>query len=126
MPDIDTIIEQIRNKAEFEAVLLTDLQGQIVAAARSDDATPEMLGALLDVAGRIATRPDDRAKLVAAGESTFFDWDGRRVICRWLKLSAAPEPHLLIVLAPHGKAYKRAVSQLAKELRQVAGKRSAD
>jgi hypothetical protein len=126
MSEIATIIEQSRSEAEFEVVLLTDLQGQIVAAARSDDATPETLGALLDVAGRIAARPDDRSKLAAAGESTFFDWDGRRVICRWLTLSNASEPLLLVVLAPQGKAYKRAVSQLAKELRKGAGKRTTD
>jgi hypothetical protein len=126
MPNVVTAIEQIRSEAEFEAVLLTDLQGGIVAAARSDDATPETLGALLDVAQRIATRPDDRAKLAAAGESTFFDWEGRRVICRWLTLPTKQEPYLLVVLAPHGKAYKRAVSQLAKELRQLASKGRSD
>jgi hypothetical protein len=113
-------MEQSRSEAEFEVVMLTDLKGQIIAAARSDEATPETLGALLDVAGRIAARPDERTKLAAAGESTFFDWDGRRVICRWLKLSGTSEPHLLIVLVPHGKAYKRAVSQIAKQLRQIA------
>lgn len=126
MPDITTIIEQSRSEAEFEVVLLTDLRGQIVAATRSDDATPETLGALLDMAGRIAARPDDRAKLAAAGESTFFDWDGRRVICRWLRPSGALEPLLLVILAPYGKVYKRAVSQLAKALRQGADKRTTD
>jgi hypothetical protein len=126
MPDMATIIEQSRSEAEFEVVMLTDLRGQIVAAARSDNATPETLGALLDVAGRIAARPDDRAKLATAGESTFFDWDGRRVVCRWLKLSGASEPLLLVVLAPQGKTYKRAVSQLVKELRQSTGKRTTD
>jgi hypothetical protein len=126
MPPISTILEQSRNEAEFEVVLLTDLQGGIAAAARSDGATPEMLGALLDVAQRIAARPDDRAKLAAAGESTFFDWEGRRVICRWLILPTTQEPHLLVVLAPHGKAYKRAISQLAKELRQLASKNHSD
>jgi hypothetical protein len=111
MPDdLQDTMEQIRSQAEFVAVLLTDLKGNVMAAVRSDDASPDSIGALLDVSTRIAARPDDRQKLAAVGESVFFDWEGRQIICRWFTVK--DQPRLFVILAPHGKPYKRAASQL--------------
>ncbi len=121
-PSLETVIEQVRAEAGFEAALITDLKGTILAAARADDTPPETVGALLDVAMRIVARPEDRAKLADVGESTFFDWEGRQVICRWFTRRKPPEPRLLVVLAPRGKPYKRAVSVLVKEAQRLSSR----
>ena len=112
---LESMIEQVRAEAGFEAALLLDLQGRILAAARGDETSPETIGALLDVAMRIVARPEDRAKLAEVSESTFFDWEGRQVVCRWYTRNKPPEPRLVVVLAPRGKPYKRAVGLLVKE-----------
>jgi hypothetical protein len=117
---LETLIEDVRTQAGFEAALIIDLKGSILAAARADDTMPETVGALLDIALRIAARPEDRAKLADVGESIFFDWDGRQVICRWFTRRKSSEPRLLVVLAPRGKPYKRAVSLLVKETRRLS------
>ncbi len=109
---LETMFEQTRAEAAFDAVLLTDFDGQILAAARADDTTPDMIGALLDMAVRFAASPEDRSRLSDAGESTFFDWEGRQVIFRWFM--ADQRRCLLVILAPHGKAYKRAAGQLVR------------
>jgi hypothetical protein len=118
-PSLETLIERVRAEAGFEAALITDLRGSILAAARADDTPPDMVGALLDIAMRIVARPEDRAKLADVGESTFFDWEGRQVICRWFRRRKPPEPRLLVVLAPRGKPYKRAVSLLVREAQRL-------
>jgi hypothetical protein len=112
---LDNLLEQARDEAGFVAVILTDMDGKIVASARDDDTSPEMLGALLDIAMRITKSPEERAKLVTAGESAFFDWEGRQVVCRWLD---KPQPRLFVILAPRGKAYKRVLSTLVKAVQQ--------
>jgi hypothetical protein len=119
LDDLDTLLEQIRAQAEFEALLLTDLKGNVIAAARSDEAAPESIGGLLDVAMRIAARPDDRQQLASVGESVFFDWAGRQIICRWFTVK--DQPRLFVILAPHGKPYKRAATQLVKEAQRALG-----
>jgi hypothetical protein len=118
---LDTLVEQVRVDAGFEAVLLADLQGRILAAARSDATTPETLGSLLDVATRMAARAEDRSRLADAGESTFFDWEGRQVICRWFTAYQPPPVHLLVILAPRGKPHKRAASHLVREVQRLSG-----
>ncbi len=117
---LEALLEQIRAQAEFVAVLLTDLNGNVIAAARSDDASPEAIGGLLDVATRIAARPDDRQALATVGESVFFDWEGRQMIVKWFSVN--DQPGLFVILAPNGKPYKRAASQLVKEASRVLGR----
>lgn len=114
MPTLDHLLETARSKGEFEAIVLTDWQGGIIAAARDDGTSPETLSALLDVATRLISRTEDRAQLAKDGESIFFDMEGRQVICRWFD---KPQPRLVIILAPHGKPYKRAVGALVKEIK---------
>ena len=119
LDDFDAQLEEIRAQAEFEALLLTDLTGNVIAAARSDDAAPETIGGLLDVAMRIAARPDDRQQLATVGESVFFDWEGRQIICRWFTVKE--QPRLFVILAPHGKPYKRAATQLVATAKRELG-----
>ncbi len=116
---LESMIEQARTEAEFEAVLLTDFNGKILAAARADDTSPEMIGALLDMAVRFAANPEDRSRLGDSGESTFFDWDGRQVIFRWFL--AGGQRCLLVILAPNGRAYKRAAGQLVRQTKRTLG-----
>ncbi len=115
---LDLLLEQARAEADFEAILLTDLNGVLMASARADETPPEVLEALLDVAGRIASRPDDKTQLAAVRESEFFDWEGRRVVCRWFSMSSPAQPRLLVVLTPNQKPYKRAIGSLVKQIRQ--------
>ncbi len=119
LDELEALLEQIRAQAEFEALLLTDLKGNVIAAARSDDAAPESIGGLLDVATRIAERPDDRQQLASVGESVFFDWEGRQIICRWFTVK--DDPRLFVILAPHAKPYKRAATQLVGAAKRILG-----
>ncbi len=114
---LETQLEQTRAEAEFEAVLLTDFGGKIIAAARSDETSPETIGALLEMAVHFAANPEDRSRLSDAGESSFFDWQGRQVIFRWFMVGQ--QPYLLVVLAPPGKAYKRAAGQLVRQVQRT-------
>jgi len=118
---LDTLVEQARVDAGFEAVLLADLQGHILAAARSDETTPETLDSLLDLATRLAARPEDRSRLADTGEITFFDWEGQQVICRWFTARQPPQVHLLVILAPRGKPHKRAAGHLVREVQRLSG-----
>jgi hypothetical protein len=118
---LDTLVEQVRVDAGFEVVLLADLQGHVLAAARSEETTPETLGSLLDVAARMAARPEDRSRLADAGESTFFDWAGRQAICRWFTAHQPPQVYLLVILAPRGKPHKRAAGHLVREVQRRLG-----
>ncbi|MCC7448077.1 MAG: hypothetical protein IT324_11715 [Anaerolineae bacterium] len=126
MPEsLDPLLEQTRANADFEAILLTDLNGVLIASSRGDETPPEMLEALLDLAARIAARPDDKVQLAAVRESEFFDWEGRRVICRWFTMGSPAQSRLLVVLAQNNsKPYKRAISGLVKQIRQGAASAS--
>ena len=116
---LDIAIEDIRSVSGFEAVLLTDLQGEILSAVRSDDVPPEVLGALLQVAEQVVIRASDaNQKLTVPGESEFFDWNGRRVVCRWFK---ARRPGVVVALVPKGKAYRWAMGRLVKEIQRLIG-----
>jgi hypothetical protein len=117
---LDDLVEQARADAGFEAVLLADLQGHILAAARDDETTPETLDSLLDLATRMATRPEDRSRLADAGEITFFDWEGRQVVYRWFTARQPPQVHLLVILAPRGKPHKRAAGHLVREVQRLS------
>ncbi len=114
---LESILENARTEAEFEAILLTDFDGHILSAARSDDISAEVVGALLDAATRFAANPEDRARLGDSGESTFFDWEGRQMIYRWFM--AGTQRCLLVILSPHGRAYKRAVGQLVRQTQRA-------
>lgn len=115
---LETQVEGIRAEAGFDAVLIADLKGKIVAVARADDTSPEMLEALLDMATRIATRPEDREALADTGESSFFDWEGRQIVCRRFE---AHGPRLLIMLSAKRKPHKRAAARLIKAAQNVLG-----
>jgi hypothetical protein len=112
---LDDALEQVRAEAGFEAIILTDLSGNIISAARDEETPPELLGALLDVALRMTVRAEERSKLATAGESTFFDWEGRQVICRWFD---KPQPRLIVILSPRGKSYKRVLTTLVKTVQR--------
>jgi len=71
---LDIAIEDIRSVSGFEAVILTDLRGEILSAVRGEETPAETLNGLLqvaeqvdvaadlgDVAGRRDARPDDIA-----------------------------------------------------------------
>lgn len=124
LPDVlPDVLERARSDAEFEAILLIDLGGHVLSAARSDDIAPDTIEALLDVALRIVARPEDRVRLAEVGESTFFDWEGRQIVCRqFLPLQhTGTEPLVFVVLAPRGKTYKRALSGLVRDFQRVLG-----
>jgi hypothetical protein len=52
-------------------------------------------------------------------ESEFFDWEGRRVVCRWFE---AQRPGVVVVLVPKNKSYKWAMNRMVKELQRLIGK----
>ena len=120
MPEarLEIAIEDIRSASGFEAVVLTDLRGEILSAVRSEGTPPEALDAMLDVASQVAVRATDKIGLSKAGESEFFDWDGRRVVCRWFQ---ARKPGVVVALIPKGKTYKWAMSRLVREIQRLIG-----
>ncbi len=116
---LDIAIEDIRSVSGFEAVILTDLRGEILSAVRGSDTPPETLNGLLQVAEQVVIRASDRGqRLPLPGESEFFDWDGRRVVCRWF---TARRPGVVVALVPKGKAYRWAMGRLVKEIQRLIG-----
>ncbi len=117
-PTLDELIERTRSDSGFEAMIVANLRGQIVAAARSDGTEAETMETLVDMALRIVVSLENVIALAKIGESTFFDWEGRQVICRRFE---APGTHLLIVLAPPGVHYKRAMARFIKRAQALLG-----
>ena len=71
------------------------------------------------MATQLAARDEDRTRLADQGESEFFDWEGRRVVCRWVE---ARKPAVLVVLVPKAKSYKWAVGRMVKEVQRLIGR----
>jgi hypothetical protein len=116
---LEVAIEDILEQSSFDAALLTDLQANVLASIKRKDLPPDASGILMQVAMQVATRDEDRVRLAEAGESEFFDWEGRRVVCRWIE---ARTPTLLVVLVPKAKSYKWAVGRMVKEVQRLIGR----
>ena len=61
----------------------------------------------------------NRQQLAAVGESVFFDWEGRQIICRWFTVK--DQPRLFVIMAPQAKPYKRAAAQLVTTAKRLLG-----
>ncbi len=108
-------IEDIRIQSGFDAAVLVDMDGVILAAVHSADTEPGTLDMLFQVASQVTARAEKNGK---GGESEFFDWEGRRIVCRWFK---ARRPGVLVLLVPKGKSYKWATNRMVKELQHLIG-----
>ncbi|MEP7285698.1 MAG: hypothetical protein ABI947_08020 [Chloroflexota bacterium] len=118
MPEtrLGVALEDIRAQSGFEAALLIDRTGSVLASTHAPESSPESLEVLLQVALHAAGRAESGKSV--AGESEFFDWESRRVVCRWFQ---ARKPGVLVVLVPKGKSYKWAVNRLVRELQRLIG-----
>ncbi len=117
MPEFDAIraaLTDTRAGTVFDIVLVTDSAGALLAADWSEAVSPETFSALLALAQRVTSRPDGLDALTASGESHFFDWDGRQVVCR--PFAAMDGSWLVVALAPPRGAYKQALGRLIKQL----------
>jgi hypothetical protein len=111
-------MEDIRVQSGFDAAVLTDLDGKLLSAVRSSDILEDTIDILLLVAAQIAARSEDAKAMETSGESEFFDWEGRRIVCRWFE---ARKPGVLVVLVPKGKSYRWAANRMVKEIQHLIG-----
>jgi hypothetical protein len=117
MPELDAIraaLSDTRAGTAFDIVVVTDNTGALVAADWSDNVSGDTFSALLALAQRVVNRPNGVSALVESGESHFFDWDGRQVVCR--PFEVVDQPWLLVALAPPRGTYKQALGRLIKQL----------
>ena len=117
-PRLFSLVEEIRRQSEFEAAVLIDLDSNLLAESRESGMSQETLDTLSQIADQVAERVNE-TELPESGESEFFDWDGRRVVCRWFE---ARRPGVLVVLVPKNKSYRWAVNRMVKELQNLIGK----
>ena len=111
-------MEDIRVQSGFDAAVLTDLDGKLLSAVHATEVPEDTIDILLLVAGQIAARSDDKKAMDSTGESEFFDWEGRRIVCRWFQ---ARKPGVLVVLVPKGKSYRWAANRMVKEIQHLIG-----
>lgn len=111
-------MDDIRLQSGFDAAVLVDMEGKMLAEVHSPETQPVTVDTLLQVANQVTVRAEDRTGVGASGESEFFDWDGRRIVCRWFK---ARKPGVLVLLVPKGKSYKWATNRMVKELQHLIG-----
>jgi hypothetical protein len=116
MDELNALMEQTRTDVHFDVLMITDVAGNVIAAARADEIEPEALDALVQTAQRIAARPDDVATLSQQGESLFFDWEGRQIVVRWI---AGKKPKLLLALVPPHVAFKRAIGGFIRKAKPL-------
>ncbi len=115
MPEFDSIraaLTDSRAGTVFDIVLLTDNTGALLAADWSETVSPESFQSLLALAQRVVSQTNGLN--IPAGESHFFDWDGRQVVCR--PFIANDRSWLLVALAPPRGAYQQALGRLIKQL----------
>jgi hypothetical protein len=127
---LEIALEDIRQQSGFDAVLLTDTQGIMLAESQESGVPEQTITLLHRVANEVATQIAAQTAATASGaisptvpesasgESEFFDWDGRRVVCRWFE---ARRPGILVVLVPKGKSYKWAIGRMVKEMQRLIG-----
>ena len=111
-------MEDIRVQSGFDAAVLTDLDGNVLSAVHSRDIPTDTIDILLAVAEQVAARSEDKKAMNVGGESEFFDWEGRRIVCRWFQ---ARKPGVLVVLVPKGKSYRWAANRMVKEIQHLIG-----
>src|SRR5262245_45343385 len=99
---LEIALEDIRVQSGFDLAVLTDLRGSILAMAQAKDIPVGADQILLQIATKVALQTQESGAPLS-GESEFFDWDGRRIVCRWFE---ARIPGILVVLVPKGKSYK--------------------
>jgi hypothetical protein len=117
-PRLHSVVEEIRRQSEFEAAILTDLDSNILAESKESGTSQETLDVLSQIADQVAGRLSETG-MPESGESEFFDWEGRRVVCRWFE---AQTPGVLVVLVPKSKSYRWAMNRMVKELQHQIGK----
>ena len=120
MPDTRLVglMEEIRRQSEFEAAVLVDADSTLLAECQEPGTSQEALDILTEIAEQVAERIS-QSGMPESGESEFFDWEGRRVVCRWFE---ARNPGVLVVLVPKSKSYRWAVNRMVKELQRTIGK----
>lgn len=102
----------------FLAAVLVNTDNQVIATHVVPGLDKPTANAPVETTRRIIQNPDSRAALENLHESVFFDLDGRRLVCRPLQLNG--EMHLLIVLTPAQKAYRRALNNLVRQIVEAA------
>lgn len=117
-PRLYALIEEIRSQSEFEAAVLVDLDSNILAECRQQGTSQETLDVLTQIGGQAAERVGE-SNTPGNGESEFFDYEGRRVVCRWFE---AERPGVVVALVPKNKSYKWAMNRMVKELQRLIGK----
>ena len=112
------IVDEIRRQSEFEAAILIDLDSNILAESMEPGTNRQTLDTMSQIADQIAERVSEN-ETPENGESEFFDWDGRRVVCRWFE---AETPGVLVALVSKSKSYRWAMNRMVKELQRQIGK----
>lgn len=107
----ETPLERLRAEMGFNAVIVVTQTGDIKASARSDEIYPEALDMLYEMATRITSSDEEKARLAASGDSLHLDDAGQQFVAAWLKTDP---PLIVVILAPPGTAYKRALGRIAK------------
>ncbi len=111
-------MDDIRVQSGFDAAVLIDMEGKMLAEVHSPETQPNTVETLLQVASQVTVRAENKSGVEASGESEFFDWEGRRIVCRWFK---ARRSGVLVLLVPKGKSYKWATNRMVKELQHLIG-----
>lgn len=115
MSNFDRVLKEFAKA--FLAIVLVDPDNRPVARYMMAGLDASTADAPLETARRILQSPERRADLESWQESVFYDLDGRRLVCRPLRLASGV--HLLIVLTAADKSYRRQLGQLVNALKKA-------
>jgi hypothetical protein len=112
MTALEAVFKQIT--PDFLVAVLVDSTHQTIASHFRPGLDKTTTRTPLATARRIFQNPDSRAALATLRESVFYDLDGRRLVCRPLQLGG--KLHVLIVLIPAEKPYRRQLNFLVRQI----------
>ena len=69
-------MDDIRMQSGFDAAVLIDMEGKMLAEVHSPETQPITVDTLVQVANQVTARAENKSGIEANGESEFFDWDG--------------------------------------------------
>jgi hypothetical protein len=111
---LEEILTRIITTGDYEAALLSDSDGLVLARAAADD-TALMMAAITAVLREAATQARRQLDLAYINELSLVGDDRFRVVCRFFK-TPTKQPLSLTVVVPPDQAYRRLTNQAITQI----------
>ncbi len=115
---LERVLSCVTQEHGFLVTVLTNHEGLPLSASASEDRLlSEVLAAVAPVIERAAHQSNVHSGLEAADEVVIQNVDRTKIVCRFFTVN--DQPLILACVVPKGVAYRRAMNQLIREIRQL-------